>query len=156
MVKKYQDSKYGQLQKKEEERKSSRARERSRKHWVLDSVSNSFWFLCRTRSVSLTWSSATAANFAWSLQGANRDSSSSQVIQAHEPFPRKIKEGTLIAVIDDIELPITQELQIYQVREGTWTSVGLTFFNEGTQYCAITRKVSMGWRSGCSDSSQTR
>ena len=54
---------------------------------------------------------------------------------------RKMKEGTLISEIDDEQLPITQEPRICQVREGTWTSVGFTFANEGTEYCAITGHI---------------
>ena len=60
---------------------------------------------------------------------------------AQVSFTRTPKDGHSIAVIDGKEQPIAQELEVYPARKGSWTSVGLTFVNEGIRYCAITGKV---------------
>ena len=68
-------------------------------------------------------------------------SSVPQVIKARVLFARTFEEGTFVEVIDDKEPPTTQELEINHVGTGTWTSVGLTFVNEGHQVLCNTGEV---------------
>ena len=82
--------------------------------------------------------SGVIANAALLLTETNRIS---PVMQMHVLLATKNKESTSTAVIDDPEVPITQEPEISQVREETWTLVGLTFVDEGTEYSVITGEV---------------